>query len=66
MLVALVWLILALLSPGGVLGQQEDLQGQDQEAVSPLYLLNDDQDLQGELELCSPVSALLISVEQIY
>ena len=64
MLVALAWLTLALLP--GVLGQQEDLQGQDLEAVSPLYLLNDDQDLQGELELCSPVSALLKPIEQIY
>ena len=64
MLVALAWLTLALLP--GVLGQQEDLQGQDLEPVSPLYLLNDDQDLQGELELCSPVSALLKPIEQIY
>ena len=63
MLVALAWLTLALLP--GVLGQQEDLQGQDLEPVSPLYLLNDDQDLQGELELCSPVSALLRPIEQI-
>ena len=64
MLVALAWLTLALLP--GVLGQQEDLQGQDLEPVSPLYLLNDDQDLQGELELCSPVSALLKPIEQIF